>query len=221
MTNLIETLIEESLQTLTQARKGVYRHYEFPQTENMIKVAIGMRRSGKTYFLYQTINKLLEQGIKREQILYINFEDERILPMDAKQMGVLLDSFYTLYPKNHQRKCYIFLDEVQNVTNWYLTVRRYFDSKNVELFLTGSSAKLLSKEINTSLRGRSLAIEILPYSFNEYLAAHGIKLSMDPFGRASFDIALNHLRQYINLGGFPAVQFLATKDWRETLQSYL
>lgn len=221
MKDLLETLLEEAFVIVKEAQSGTRRQYKFPEAKNMIKVAVGMRRSGKTYFLYQTIHELLNQGVSKEQILLINFEDDRLLPMEAKEMGQLLDTFYSLYPENHQRQCYFFLDEVQNVTDWHLVVRRYFDSKNIKLYLTGSSAKLLSKEINTSLRGRSLTLEILPYSFQEYLTAHKIKPSQKPFGQASFDVMQQQLLNYFSVGGFPAVQSMLKNEWRETLQSYV
>jgi hypothetical protein len=184
-------------------------------------VAIGMRRSGKTYFLYQTINQLLDEGVLKEQILLINFEDDRLLPMNAKEMGQLIDAFYSMYPANHDRCCYLFFDEVQNVLDWHLVVRRYFDTKHTQLYLTGSSAKLLSKEINTSLRGRSLALTIFPYSFKEYLAAHAIEYKTAVFGQKAFDVMQQHLHNYFSLGGFPAVQSMEVSEWRETLQGYV
>jgi uncharacterized protein len=218
---LIETLLEETAVIVHQAREGVPRQLHFPQSDQMIKVAIGMRRSGKSYFLYQTINALLTQGVHASQILLVNFEDERLLPMSAKEMGELLDSFYSLYPENHNRRCYLFLDEVQNIPDWHQVVRRYYDTKNAQLFLTGSSAKLLSKEIATSLRGRSLAIEVWPYSFNEYLMAHQLDAPIKPFGQKAFDIMQAHLLSYFATGGFPAVQNMPKNEWRETLQTYV
>ena len=220
-TGLIETLQEEAFTVAAQTQSGVDRQVELPKADNMIKAAIGMRRSGKSYFLYQRINKLLARGISKEQILFINFEDDRLLPMRAKEMGALIDNFYSLYPKNHQRRCFLFLDEVQNVQDWHIVVRRYFDSKDVQIYLTGSSAKLLSKEINTNLRGRSLSIEILPYSFQEYLTANKIKPATKPFGKAALDNMRKHLLSYFNDGGFPGVQQMQTNEWRETLQSYV
>jgi len=221
MKEILATLLEEAFAIVERARKGMKRELEFPKAKNMIKVAIGMRRSGKTYFLYQTINELLDSGISKEQILFVNFEDDRLLPMDAKGMGELIDAFYSLYPENHNRQCYLFLDEVQNVENWHLVVRRYFDSKNVQLYLAGSSAKLLSKEINTSLRGRSLALEVYPYSFQEYLAVHKIEIPEGPFGQASFDKMQKPLLNYFSIGGFPAVQTMQKNEWRNTLQGYI
>ena len=221
MHELLETLIEEFFTTIELAKNSTYRATFFPKAKNIIKVAIGMRRSGKTYLLYQTINQLLQKGITKQQILFINFEDDRLLPMNAKEMGKLLDDFYSLYPENHTRECYIFLDEVQNIPDWHLVVRRYFDSKNVQIYLTGSSAKLLSKEINTSLRGRSLTTEVLPYSFQEYLLAHGKTVKGHILGKASFDILQRQLLNYFATGGFPAVQFIQHNEWLETLQTYV
>lgn len=221
MRDLLETLLEENFTIIENARRSTHRNDELAQAEKMIKVAIGIRRSGKTYLLYQVINQLLDQGVSKEQILFINFEDDRLLPMNAKTMGALLDAFYSLYPNNHQRRCYLFLDEVQNVDDWHLVVRRFHDSKNVQLYLTGSSAKLLSKEIHTSLRGRSLSIEVWPYSFREYLDTHHIQSPQKPFGQASVDMMQKHLQQYLLQGGFPAVQTMSQNERVETLQSYV
>ena len=221
MIEILETLLEEAFDIVSQAQNSIERQLAFPRAEEVIKVAIGMRRSGKTYFLYQTINQLLAAGIPKQQILMINFEDDRLLPMTAKEMGALLDTFYTLYPENHDKCCYFFLDEVQNILDWQQVVRRYFDSKNVKLYLTGSSAKLLSTEIATSLRSRSLSVEVWPYNFNEYLVAHNINLPEKPFGQKTFDIMRNHLLNYFSIGGFPAVQHMPKNEWRDTLQGYV
>jgi predicted AAA+ superfamily ATPase len=220
-TNLLATLLEEAFTIIKQAKTNTRRNYQFPKADNLIKVATGMRRSGKSSFLFQTINDLLDQGVSQEQILLINFEDDRLLPMSTKEMGALIDCFYSLYPENHQRCCYLFLDEVQNVPDWHLVVRRYFDSKNTQIYLTGSSAKLLSKEINTSLRGRSLALEIFPFSFQEFLNAHQQPIRQKPLSRASLDFMQKQLLNYLSLGGFPAVQFLEQNEWRATLQNYV
>lgn len=221
MRELLEMILAANFAIVEEARTALPRSFEFAQAQNMIKVAIGIRRCGKTYFLYQTINELLDQGIAKEQILLINFEDDRLLPMDSKTMGKLLDAFYNLYPENHFRTCYLFLDEVQNVTNWHLVVRRFHENKNVRLYLTGSSAKLLSHEIHTSLRGRSLSLEVWPYNFQEYLQCHQIKLPKKPFGNAGFDLMQNKLLDYFQMGGFPGVQNMPENEHVETLQNYV
>lgn len=221
MRETLITLLDEAFSAIEQARSSVTRSIRFPQSDLMIRVAVGMRRAGKTYTLYQRINELLNQGISKEQILFIDFEDDRLLPMTVKEMGQLLDEFYSIYPSNHQRKCYFFLDEVQNIENWHQVIRRYHNSKNVQLTITGSSAKLLSKEINTSLRGRSLSVEVLPYSFDEFRIAQNAVAPVPPFGRQSYDIAGKQLLDFFTIGGFPAVQHMQLHEWRETLQGYV
>ncbi len=219
--SLLEAIQEEFRATLILSEKSIHRAYQFPEATKMIKVAIGMRRSGKTYFLFQTVRQLLLDDVSLDHILYINFEDDRILPMDYKAMGKMIDSWYTLYPDNHNHCCYLFLDEVQNVEEWPLVLRRMLDTKNIQIYVTGSSAKLLSKEIATSLRGRSLAIEILPYSYLEYLTAHEKELPSQPFGQKMLDHHRSYLLHYFRVGGFPAIQFMSPNEQLETLQSYV
>src|SRR5690242_15167600 len=193
MESILQTLQEEFHAALSLTEKSTPRVYKFPEAENLIKVAVGMRRSGKTYFLFQTIRGLLSENIPLERILYLNFEDDRILPMDYKAMGKLIDTWYTLYPQHHNHECYLFLDEVQNIEGWPLVLRRMLDTKNIKIYVTGSSAKLLSKEIATSLRGRSLSIEIFPYSYLEYLTAHRHELPLKPFGQKALDYHRSYL----------------------------
>lgn len=221
MKQILEILIEEFIESLPDTINGVPRGAKFSDLPDFIDVAIGVRRCGKSYFIHQKIRAILAEGVSLEQILYINFEDDRLLPMNQKQLGVLIDQFYTLYPENHKRQCYLFLDEIQNVEDWPLVVRRYFDSKKVRIYLTGSSAKLLSKEIASSLRGRSIATEIWPYSFEEYRLAHDILTPHAPIGKGKLDMLQKHLLDYFIIGGFPAVQSLHESDRRTILQGYV
>lgn len=218
---ILETLQEEFQATLALTSKSTPRDYKFPESTNIIKVAVGMRRTGKTYFLFQTIRQVLSEGVPLNRVLYINFEDDRILPLDPKGMGQLIDAWYTLHPDNHNHCCYLFLDEVQNVDGWPIVLRRFLDTKNIQIYVTGSSAKLLSKEIATSLRGRSLAIEILPYSYSEYLYAHHLKPPSQPFGKKMLDHHLAYLLDYFRHGGFPGVQTMPPSEQLETLQNYV
>lgn len=187
----------------------------------MAKVAIGMRRSGKTYFLFQIIHDLIEEKIPLETILYLNFEDDRLLPLDHKKMGELIDAWYTLYPHLHQKKCYLFLDEVQNVDGWPIVIRRLLDTKNIQLYLTGSSAKLLSKEIASSLRGRSIALEIFPFSYTEFINHHQLEIPKSPFGKQTLDHQRKQVLEYFQIGGFPAVQSMDRTARLEVLQNYV
>jgi predicted AAA+ superfamily ATPase len=221
MRDLLETIIVESAELIVSSDLGNLRQYVFPHADNMIKTAIGMRRTGKTFFLHQTMHALLKQGVSLERMLFINFDDDRLLPMNAQMMGQLIDQFYAIYPDNHDQLCYLFLDEVQNIPDWHLVVRRYFDTKKVQLYITGSSAKLLSTDIHTRLRGRSLSLEIWPYSFAEYVATQKISINKKIMGQATLDKLHQSMQQYFSVGGFPAVQILPEYEWRETLQGYV
>lgn len=218
---ILQILLGELYDKLNRLNGTHVRDTQFPDAPNKIKVAIGIRRAGKTYFVYQTILSLLKSGIDRSRILFINFEDDRLLPIDQKKMAKLIEAFYSLYPENHERKCYLFLDEVQNVEDWSTVVRRLYDSKNVELYLTGSSAKLLSTEIATNLRGRSLAVEIWPYSFNEYMRAKDIEINRGLFDKKTQDKLTKIFESYLSEGGFPEIISFNPDVQQQILQEYL
>lgn len=219
---LLKTLHSEFFDKIQEDTDSTPRAATFPEVDNKILVAIGMRRTGKTYFLLQQVKKLLSANVPLSRILYINFEDERLYPLDYKKLGELLDAFYTLYPENHDHECYLFLDEIQNVTEWPVVIRRFFDTKKVKIYLTGSSAKLLSKEIATSLRGRSLAIEIWPFSFAEFLTAQSVALNKQIMGKQTQDKLMQQLRHYMQQGGFPELIHIPHQDNQITvLQEYV
>jgi len=219
--SILPILLGEFHDKLHHLKDLIIRDAKFPEAPNKIKVAIGMRRAGKTYFVYQQILKLLQEGINKTSILYINFEDDRLLPLDQQKLAHLVEAFYSLYPENHDRKCYLFFDEIQNVDNWPIVIRRFYDSKNVEIFLTGSSAKLLSKEIATSLRGRSLATEIWPYSFEEFLRAKKVNIDQSLYDKKTQDKLNQLFLGYLSEGGFPEVISYAPDVRQQTLQDYL
>lgn len=219
---LLTELLEEFRDKIGNIDGGVPRAIHLPMVPNKIKTLIGMRRTGKTYFLYQTIKALLAKKIPVERILFLNFEDDRLFPADQAKLRELIEAFYTLYPENHHDTCYFFLDEIQNVEQWPQVVRRFFDTKQAEIFLTGSSAKLLSKEIATSLRGRSISTECWPYSFQEYLTANEINFSeKKPLGKISRDKFSKHLLNYLEVGGFPEIVNLDITDRIRVLQDYV
>lgn len=220
-TKILQILLGEFYDKLASLKDLVTRDAQLPDAQDKIKVVIGMRRAGKTYFLYQHILKLLSEGVSKNSILYINFEDDRLLPLDQQKLGKLVDAFYTLFPENHEKKCYLFLDEIQNIKDWQLVVRRLHNSKNAEIFLTGSSAKLLSKEIATSLRGRSLATEIWPYSFHEFLRAKKITIDVGLFDKKTEDRLQQLFLEYLAVGGFPEVISYSPDVRQQTLQEYL
>ena len=127
----------------------------------------GVRRCGKSSTLQLVINRLLEHGIAREQILFLNFDDER-LQFEMSDFDEIIQAYQELYPQVASSDLYVFLDEVQVNVGWEQFVRRIYDQHTKHIFLTGSNSKMLSSEIATSLRGRTLQYEILPLSFQEF-----------------------------------------------------
>jgi predicted AAA+ superfamily ATPase len=185
------------------------RTLELPAVPGRADVVIGMRRSGKTWFLYQLLRQHLDSGIGWDRLLYINFEDDRLHPIEAKELGLIPEVFYRRHPASREQRCWFFLDEIQAAPGWERFVRRLLETENVSLVLTGSSAKLLSREIATSLRGRSLASELLPFSFGEALQHAGLEVPTQwPVSSKVRSRLANRLERYLEVGGFPEVQEL-------------
>ena len=146
----------------------IERKLVIPDTTKVISL-IGPRRAGKTFYFYQLIYNLLKNNIDPTLILYINFEDDRILPLQSSDLNEILEAYYELYPENTGKMLYLFFDEIQNVENWEVFIRRIDDTKNAKIYITGSSSKLLSQEIATSLRGRTLSYQMYTLGFEEFL----------------------------------------------------
>ena len=140
--------------------------------ENANYVLVGIRRAGKSYMLYQHIQQLVANGHSLEEILFINFEDERISDIQKEELHLIIESYRELFA----HRPIIFLDEIQNVDGWEHFARRLADEK-YRVFITGSNAHMLSREISSTLGGRYLTKEIRPFSFKEYLEYHGINLT--------------------------------------------
>ena len=220
MSALLEQLIadfhERPLPTPT------HRETELPALSGKIDAIIGMRRTGKTWFLFQTMQHYLEQGIPKAAMLYLNFDDERLLPMTAAELGQIIETYYRIFPEHRDRTCYFFFDEVQNISGWEVWLRRLVDTERVQIAVTGSSAKLLSREIATALRGRSLSTEMFPFSFREALAHEEIEWSSAPRPGAKKRALLeNRLRRYLLNGGFPEVQTVSDNHRIRILQEYV
>jgi predicted AAA+ superfamily ATPase len=172
MKDLFKRLIKESIEKDYPEIKE--RELQVPSDLNKIITIIGARRSGKTHFLYSIITAF-RKTMKRELLVYINFDDDRLFPLEINSLNDFIEGYYELYPENRNEKVYFFLDEIQNITNWELFIRRIYDKENCHIYLTGSSSRLLSKEIATSLRGRTIVYELFPLSFSEYLKWKSIK----------------------------------------------
>lgn len=198
------------------------RDIEIPLDSRKIIAISGPRRSGKTFLLFEQIKKLLNQKVSRERILYINFDDPRLLPFSAKEMEDLLEAYFELYPFLKDETNFAFFDEIQNVKDWERSIRRIYDSRNFRIFLTGSSSKFLSKEIATSLRGRAINYELLPFSFKEILLTQGIQVTDDIFYSKTRFVVKKLLSQYFKEGGFPEVVLEKNKEIKiRILKEYL
>ncbi|MBI4792013.1 MAG: ATP-binding protein [Deltaproteobacteria bacterium] len=220
MKTILSQLIADSLER--ELPELVARERDFPGIPGKADVAIGMRRTGKTFFCYQKMKELLGSGVKRQRILYLNFEDERLLAFSVKDFQAILDVYYGRFPENKDLECYFFFDEIQRIDQWEMFIRRLLDTEKIRIFLTGSSSKLLSTEIATSLRGRSLSTEIFPFSFAEFLKANGL-FGKPPqnFGSRTAATLRRAIADYLETGGFPEVLNLDRNLRVEVLQGYI
>ncbi len=172
---------------------------------NKIQTIIGARRVGKTYLLFNKIKSLQEAGIPREQIIYLNFESPILNDISYKDMSEIIEIQWSIFPEIIKKKLYLFIDEPQVVNKWELAVRDIHDRYNCYIFLTGSSSKLLSKEIATSLRGRSVTNLLLPLSFKEFLKFKDFKFDINKINTEARSKIINYLEEYLSFGGYPEV----------------
>jgi len=197
----------------------IKRNYNIPLLTRKIVSLIGVRRSGKTYLLFEMINKLRQKGLK-ENIIYINFEDDRLIGINYKNLDELIEAYFELFPEKRDEKLFIFLDEIQEVQYWEKFVRRIYDNLNSHIYITGSSSKLLSKEIASSLRGRTISYDIFPLSFKEFLHFKDIK--PDIYSSKSISFVKKAFNEYLIKGGFPEVVLEKNEDVQiRTLRDYV
>ena len=180
------------------------REYELEANANY--VFVGLRRAGKSYLMYQHIHHLMEQGHSIEEMLYFNFEDDRIDSITISD----LDLIKTCYEEMYDHRPIFFLDEIQNIKGWEKFARRLADT-GYRVDITGSNAKMLSSEIATTLGGRYLIKDIYPFSFSEYLLYKKIDLS-DKNARFKFRTAITkEYEEYFRNGGLPETLQMADK----------
>lgn len=204
---ILKTVIADNQAELPRYQV-VPRNFEFAQNCNY--VLVGIRRAGKSYLLYQRIQQLLQSGTPIDEILYVNFEDERLAGMQAEDLNQLLETHLEIYGK----KPILFLDEIQNISGWEKFARRMADTKH-QVYITGSNAKMLSRDIQTTLGGRFITINVFPYNFTEFLSANSITLSKTAFSsteeRATIQRFFNN---YLSFGGFPeSAQWQVKRDY--------
>lgn len=189
-----------------------------------ITAVVGMRRAGKTMFVHQIQRERVAEGMDRERLPYINFEDERLAGLTAEHLHPLVEEYYRRFPGFRGRETVFWcFDEIQTVPGWESFVRRLLDSEQVQLFVTGSSAALLSREIATALRGRAWEVLIHPFSFEEALRHNGQPLPEQPDflnGPSRSSLERGFL-DYLVAGGFPEAQGLDTATRYQLLRDYV
>ena len=213
----ILSAVESPLPELTR------RAAELPAISNKALAVIGMRRAGKTSFLHQCRGDLMAQGRNPKNLVYFNFEDERLEVLQVADLHKVVDVHARLFPPSTQEKVGFFFDEIQLVPGWEQFCRRLLDSGTHEIFVSGSSAKLLSREIATSMRGRAWEILIQPFGFGEFLRHHGYAIPEDAGRLVARERAfLDHqFSVYLEVGGFPEAQGMGIADRRKLLQGYV
>lgn len=182
---------------------GKPRNFKIISLPKKASICIGVRRCGKSTVLFQKIQALIDQGISRKQILYINFFDDRLHNLQHEGLGKIIEAFFSIYPeKKQQEKIYCFFDEIQVIPGWEAFIDRLLRSENCEIYITGSSAHMLSKEIATQMRGRALSWELFPLSFREFLTFREIP-SEEPFSSKKRLTIQKAFEDYQSYGGFP------------------
>jgi predicted AAA+ superfamily ATPase len=214
---------------------GVPRRVEVSNVPGKATVCIGVRRSGKSTFMFQLMKKLQDSGVSRQNILYLNFFDDRLHHLQHHylqhhnlqhhnlqhhNLGVILEAYFSLYPeKKNAEKVYCFFDEIQVVPGWEPFIDRLLRMEKCEVYITGSSAQMLSREIATQMRGRALSWEMFPFSFREFLDYKGIE-SDGSFSTKKRLIIQKAFEEYWETGGFPEVAGLSRMLRIKTHQEY-
>lgn len=220
--DMLRLKLSESLSMSLPPRTA--RDVHLANVPNKAMAVIGVRRGGKTSFMYRRISDRTEAGDAPGTHLLVSLEDERLVGMTAEDLGWLVEEHRRAVPavREGERRT-VYLDEIQVVPGWEAVVRRLLDAHDTEVYVSGSSAKLLSAEVHTSLRGRSMEVLVHPFSFRESLRHAGIepvgaRASLSPTERATIDAAL---RDYLEVGGFPEAQGVDLRDRMSLLKGYV
>ena len=177
---------------------------------DLIKIITGIRRCGKSYFFKLIINFLIENGVNEDNILLIDLELPKFNHIKTREQ---LDEIVLEFLEEHHDKTYLFFDEIQNVSQWEISINGYFKLSNVDIYITGSNSKLLSKELATFLTGRYISIELYPFSFNEFIDFKE-ELNQKAFFENEFNTDIeNYFEEYISYGGLPVT--IDTKNHKE------
>lgn len=215
--------LNRSLQPAERLQTWTPRDARLPDVPGKTHAVIGMRRAGKTTFLKQLLDEKRE-GLPPERAIYLTFDDDRLAATDSRQLSLLLEEYYRRFPDlRNKETVHWYLDEIQLVAGWEQFVRRVSDTERVQFVVSGSSAKMLSREVHTSLRGRSIATVIRPFSFREFLRHRREEPQEGPerWTPAQRSSVENRFAAYLRGGGFPEAQQLQSRTRIALLQGYV
>ncbi len=223
--SLHPVLAEKLSVALEPAAAGEFtrRDARLPKVPGKVQAVIGMRRAGKTTYLRQLLGER-RRTLAPERAVYLSFDDDRLAVLDLPQLGFLLEEYFRRFPALRGKETvHWFLDEIQLVPGWERFVRRVIDSEKVEIAVSGSSARMLSREVHTSLRGRGMATVIRPFSFREFLRHRGEEPAHEArrWKPAERSLLEKRFREFLVEGGFPEAQGLTPALRVELLQGYV
>ena len=198
-------------EVLLDNRNEVVKHQVIPRSFQFEEfgnyVFVGIRRAGKSFLLYQRIQELLHSGHTWNEMLYVNFEDERLIGMTAADLNLILE----VHAEMSTDRPMLFLDEIQNIDGWDKFVRRLADNK-YRAYVTGSNAKMLSQDVATTLGGRYITVHVYPYDFKEFLYANGVEVTENSLFATESRAEIKRIfNDYFRSGGFPEGASLAAK----------
>ena len=219
MIDTVKALILDSQEA--QFSCGIPRDLEWEFLPGKAHVFIGVRRSGKSTFMVQIMKKQCDEGISRQNMVHLNFFDDRLHSLSRIGLGVVSDAYFSLYPeKKGNETVSFYFDEIQVVPGWEKFIERLLRTEKCRIFLTGSSAHMLSREIATQMRGRALPQEVFPFSFAEFLRFHQIDAAEPLTTKMTFTIRKGFDR-YWESGGFPEVAGISSSLRIRIHQDYL
>ena len=201
------------------------RGYKLDLNTPHVNDIVGVRRCGKTFYMYQLIQELLEQGVPKSNILYLNLDDDRLQPINGNELQLLIETFREIRDiqnSSGEDRLYLFLDEVQSYPSWERWVKGVYDRKqNVKIVISGSNASLLSQDISSLLTGRHLSTRMFPFSFTEFLEYHSVDYDMKTLPYSEDRVIIKRIfNEYLVNGGFPETIIHPSMPSHELLQSY-
>lgn len=223
MLETVKTVILDSQEAFLPT--GMPRRFQLKTVPRKAAVCIGVRRCGKSTYLNQIMQRLIDGGVSRQNILYLNFFDDRLHTLQQDNIALITEAYFSIYPeKKNTETVHCFFDEIQAVSGWEPFVDRVMRTEKCEVYLTGSSAQMLSKEIATQMRGRALSWEMFPFSFREFLDSKGIDFQGALSTKKQL-IIRKVFDEYWETGGFPEVlcldRHLRIKTHQEYFQAIL